>query len=265
MDTLLLSKLLPLFVFPLGLAWFLLLAAIAAYRFRRVQLGIIVMALAVLWLPSTRWAAGALGRPLEWMYPGTNDLPSADAIVVLGGSAEPAIPPRTGVEIGASGDRLLRAAELFQLRKAPLVVVSGGRSPWSGVGGTEAADMSALLSRLGVPAEAIIEEGRSRNTRENVLQVSKILEARGADEILLVTSALHMPRALALFARTGLSVVAAPTDFELVRATQPGVAVPKPMAWSFTWIPEVRNLAYSTDALREYFALMYYRMRGLVD
>lgn len=265
MDTLLLSKLLPTLVWPLALGCFLLVAALVAYRWRRVQALLIVAALAVIWVPSTRCAAGALGRPLEWKYPGTNDLPSVDAIVVLGGSAGPALPPRTGVELGESGDRLLRAAELYHLGKAPIVLVSGGRTPWSDLGGSEAEDMSVLLERFGVPRGAIVKEDGSRNTRENAQQTKNLLEQRGLRRILLVTSALHMPRAFALFERAGLEVTPAPTDFYLVRVGRRGSGKTHAGEWIFQIVPEVGNLSRSTDALKEYLAMAYYRMRGLVD
>lgn len=265
MDTLLLSKLLPTFAWPLGLGCFLLVAGLAAHRWRRVQAALLVATLGVLWVPSTRWAAGKLLRSLEFEYLATNDLPVADAIVVLGGCAEPALPPRTGVEIGASGDRLFRAAELFLLGKAPIVVVSGGRVPWSDLGGSEAEDMSVLLERLGVPREAILKEERSRNTRENALQTKRLLSERGLRRILLVTSARHLPRSVPLFERAGLDVTPVPTDFILVRTPRRDPAERHAGEWLFQIVPEVQNLAHSTDALREHLALFYYRIRGLVD
>jgi len=130
MDTLLLSKLLPTLVWPLGLGCFLLVASLAAYRWRRVQALLIAAALGLIWVPSTRCVAGKLLKPLEWKYPGTNDLPSVDAIVVLGGSARPALPPRTGVELGESGDRLLRAAEtVLPLPEVPLRLLQHSIAP----------------------------------------------------------------------------------------------------------------------------------------
>lgn len=264
-DPLLLSKLLPTFVWPLGLGCFVLMGALAAYRWRRVQAALILLALAVLWVPSTRWAAGKLLKPLEWKYATAAEPPAADAIVVLGGCAEPALPPRTGVEIGDSGDRLLRAAELFRLGKAPIVLVAGGRVPWSDLGGSEAEDMRVLLESLGVPEASIVEEDRSRNTRENVVQTQRVLAERGVRRILLVTSALHMPRAMALFKRTGLEVTPVPTDYVLVRTGRRESGKAYAGEGIFQLVPEVQNLAYSTDAMREYVALLYYRIRGLVD
>lgn len=74
--------------------------------------------------------------------------------------------------------------------------------------------MAVFLQDLGVPSQAIALEELSRNTRENAAFTAGLLRARGIDHVLLVTSALHMSRALALFAAQGLQVMPAPADFE---------------------------------------------------
>ena len=65
----------------------------------------------------------------------------------------------------------------------------------------------------GIPDEAMLLEGESRNTRQNARFSAEILHKRDITKILLVTSALHMPRAVGLFESEGLTVIPAPTDF----------------------------------------------------
>lgn len=143
-------------------------------------------------------------------------LPGADAIVVLGGGMEAARPPeRLYPDLNAAADRVWHAARLFRAGKAPLILASGGNLPWSGAERAEAEVMAELLQELGVPKAAIVLEARSRTTQENRDNSLPVLHQLGAHRILLVTSALHMPRALALFAATDLAVVPAPTDFEV--------------------------------------------------
>ena len=73
--------------------------------------------------------------------------------------------------------------------------------------------MMEILTQVGVPPAAIIQEPNSFNTYENAVNVKQILQSRGIKNILLVTSALHMPRSLAIFKRQKITAVAAPTDF----------------------------------------------------
>ena len=72
------------------------------------------------------------------------------------------------------------------------------------------------------------------------------------DRILLVTSAYHMRRALALFERQGLTVVPAPTDYQQLVAKP---AVPG-------WLPTVGALHQTTDALHEIVGYWVYRWKG---
>jgi uncharacterized SAM-binding protein YcdF (DUF218 family) len=77
-----------------------------------------------------RSVANALARSLEWQYSPPTDIPAADAIVVLGGGTEPAIPPRRSVEINSAGDRVFAAAQLYRDGKAPVLILSGGNIDW---------------------------------------------------------------------------------------------------------------------------------------
>ena len=72
----------------------------------------------------------------------------------------------------------------------------------------EANTMAELLALLGVPADALILETRSRNTYENAVEVKQELAALGAERVGLVTSAMHMPRSVALFEKQGFTVLA---------------------------------------------------------
>jgi uncharacterized SAM-binding protein YcdF (DUF218 family) len=101
--------------------------------------------------------------------------------------------------------------------------------------------MAILLQDLGVPQHAMLLEEASRNTRENAAFSATLLKARGIRHILLVTSALHMPRALPLFAAQGLQADPAPTDFE-AHLSPPGV---------LAWLPDASALDGSGRAIKE--------------
>src|SRR5206468_7409159 len=101
-----------------------------------------------------------------------------DAIVVLGGGLSPAMPPEQAFPRLVTGaDRVWLAARLYHAKVAPRVIVSGGGfmvrpdNPAT----TEAAGMREFLIALGVPAEAIVDEGASINTIENISNVRGLI------------------------------------------------------------------------------------------
>ncbi|MCJ7518455.1 MAG: YdcF family protein, partial [Anaerolineaceae bacterium] len=140
-----LSKLLPLFVYPLGLAFLLLLLAVLSSANRKLSMAYIILALAILWLSSTTGVSNLMARSLEWRYKPPEEIPTGEAIVLLGGGTEPAIYPRPGVEINGAGDRVLYAAQLYKDGKAPIILLSGGEITWLNDGSaTPAEDMAKI-------------------------------------------------------------------------------------------------------------------------
>lgn len=256
-----LSKFLPLFVFPLGLACLLLALALLWRRGRRA---VIVLALVLLWVGSNRYVAYALIRSLESRYPPLAGPADAEAIVVLGGGTRGSDPPRPMTEVNEAGDRLLYAARLYHDGAAEIVVVTGGSIEWltpEGVG-PEAGDMSALMQLLDVPPEALWLEAESRNTYENALYTRQLLDEVSLNNILLVTSAMHMPRSAPLFEAQGLRVTPAPTDFLVPDGEWRHLWRGGPTATIINLLPNAEYLVYTSRALKEYIGLFVYGLRG---
>jgi len=135
-------------------------------------------------------------------------MPQAPVIVVLGGGTESADYPRPMSEINSAGDRIVYAAWLYQEGVAPHILVSGGNVGFStSRGTTPAEEMTELLILMGVPENAIWQQSDSQNTHEDALYSAKILMNEDIAEIILVTSAMHMPRAKALFKYQGFKVI----------------------------------------------------------
>ena len=253
-----LSKLLPLFVYPLGLAVVMLVVALIARRRRsRITTIAIVFALALLLVGGNRWAALWLTRSLEWRYVPSATLPRADAIVVLGGATEPAFAPRPWIHLTESGTRILYAAKLYREGRAPLLILSGGGFS----GAPEAAAMAEVLRFVGIPDSAIVQETDSLNTYENAVNVRQILAVRKIRLVLLVTSAMHMPRAMMIFKHEGIDAVAAPADFiateRRMEETRNG-----PKAIIINLLPDAESLEWTSRALKEYLGLAAYRLAG---
>jgi uncharacterized SAM-binding protein YcdF (DUF218 family) len=258
-----LSKLLPLFVYPLGLACILLLLALASNGNPRRSKTYLILALVILWLSSTNGISNLLARSLEWRYKPPTEIPTSEAIVLLGGGTEPAAYPRSGVEINGAGDRVLYAAQLYKDGKAPLILLSGGEITWLNDGSASPAeDMAQILASLDVPKEAMLIEDRSRNTYENALYAKELLTEKGINKILLVTSAMHMPRSVALFEAQGFEVTPLPVDYSVVEdqstASQEGVLIIKIL----NIVPNASNLALTTNALKEYLGTFIYQLQG---
>ena len=182
------------------------------------------------------------------------DYPTADAIVVLGGGVEGG---RSGWRIGphllTGADRAWFGAQLYHAGRAPVMILSGGNSAWSSTDEPEVEGMRTFVKDLGVPESALLLEGRSRNTEENAQYTNQLLIEHHYDKILLVTSAVHMPRALAVFRGQGINVIPAPTDFD---------AIPPRSAWR-RWLPDTEALDRSSKALKEYLGMWVYRLHNI--
>ncbi len=258
-----LSKLVPLFFYPLGLAcWLLLVALVMLWRRRPRLAGIPVgLALVLLLTASNGWVTEGLVRSLEMRHLPATELPSADAIVVLGGCTRPAFVPRPWVDLSEEGDRVLHGIRLYQQGKAPKLILSGGRIEWHGGGPAESEDMAAIATAFGVPAMAILQDPTSLNTYENAVNVKQILDQQGMQRILLVTSALHMPRSLQIFQKQGIDAIPAPTDF-LYTQDERQFLSRTPQVTILNSLPEAERLRIFTRALKEYLGLWIYRLRG---
>ena len=192
-----LSKLLPLFVYPIGLSSLLMAVALLwLWRYPRRATVALALALSILFISSNPLVSNWLVSTLEWRYLPPNPMPTADAIVVLGGATEPALAPRPWVEVREQGDRILYAAHLYHQKQDgqkqdgqkqdgqkqdgqkqdPKLILSGGRISWRGGSSdpSEADDMREFALAMAVPDSAIILEGESLNTRQNAVNVQKI-------------------------------------------------------------------------------------------
>jgi uncharacterized SAM-binding protein YcdF (DUF218 family) len=218
--------------------------------------------LALLALLSTEAGAGLFVAPLERQTAPLQapERAGAQAIVVLAAGRLRHAPEYGNRDIpDYTALARLRYAAHLQRRTGLPVLVSGGNGA-SGVDPkpddrayTKADAMAAALREdFGVPVRWI--EGRSRDTAENATYSAALLRAAGVQRILLVTDAMHMPRAHDAFARAGLEVVSAPTMFF---SRQP--------LWSGAWIPSAEGMRRSWYAVYELLGMAWYRVRAAGD
>jgi uncharacterized SAM-binding protein YcdF (DUF218 family) len=221
------------------------------------------MGLLIILVASNAWVSSLLMQSLEWQQISSEELPEAEAIILLGGSTRVPTPPRNTVEITEAGDRVLYAAHLYKEGKAPLIIATGGRITWLDNAPPEADSMKNLLIEIGVPESAIIEETQALNTYENALYTKKILEQRGIKQSLLVTSASHMPRSLRVFQKQEIDVIPAPTDFLVTQLNWEQLQM-TPQATLLNLLPSAENLKQTTQALKEYLGLIVYWFKGWI-
>ncbi len=257
-----LSKFLPQFVYPFGLVSILLVLALILYRRLRLQRALLILILALLWIGGSRWVAYAITRSLEWQYLPGASLPPSQVIVLLGGGTDSPDYPRQTVQLNGAGDRVFYAAYLYKQGLAPHILVSGGNLDWSSAAISPAQQMATALETMGVPKEAIWMEDKSRNTYENALNCRKILDEKGIHQIILVTSAIHMPRSVGLFRHQGLEVTPAPADFMVTQNSWQQL-IHGGLTYQLTnLVPQVENLASVTVALKEYLGILVYHLNG---
>lgn len=235
---------------PLSLVLLALFGVWLASRRRMLGQTLIGLAAFLLLALSTQAGSRLLVGPLE-----RTSLPLADplqsgagAIVVLGGGRLYDAPEDAGRDQPSSATliRLRHGARLARLTGLP-VLVSGGAPDT--VGESEAALMARVMhDDFGVTVKWL--EQTSDNTAENAKHAVQQLSQEGIRRILLVTDAIHMPRAKRAFAAAGFDVVTAPTRFLGRRPID-----------SASFIPKATELEYSSYAIHEWIGMLWYRIR----
>ena len=137
---------------------------------------------------------------------------TADAIVVLSGMVR-TIEGANGLEYewGEASDRIFAGIDLIKENKAPALVLTGGKLPWS-VGKPEGEYLRDIAEKLGVSSDVILLTENVQNTDQEAKAVAKLLN-KEVPNIILVTSAFHMPRAQKVFEAAGIVVSPFPVDF----------------------------------------------------
>ncbi len=246
---LLLSKLLPLFVLPLGVSLILLL-----WGLTRRRRGLIWAGVFLLLVSSNPFVGHYLMRSAEgWVdRRSAGDLPGADAIVVLSAGRIVA-PGRERVSEWGDANRFFGGVELFQAGKAPLLIFTGAWISWKPDAPLEGDVLAEYARAFGVPADRIIVTGKVSNTADEAREVAAVLQPRlpRPPRILLVTSAFHMPRARQIFEQQGLAVEPFPVDFWFSEGSQ---------LTALDFLPSVGALSQTQRALREFYGRLFYRL-----
>lgn len=199
-------------------------------------------------------------RPLEYCYPpfmsettGERTIAAAlpiSWIVVLGGGStdDTEVPVNSRLSLESIA-RLTEAVRLYGMLPGCRLILSGG-APFGDA--PEADALAGTAQIMGVPAKDLLLERQSRDTEEQALLIRPLVEAA---PFLLVTSASHMPRSIALFRKHGMAPIPAPAAFmaRKIESDQPGA-----------YFPSASGLQNTERAFHEYLGLCWSWLKGSI-
>lgn len=255
-----LAKLLPAFLMPLGLGLGLLLLGLFFKKRIFSFFGI-----SILFFFGNGLTAALLMRLAEDDHRPQRvaDIEKAGAIVVLSGMLD----QRPGIPLGewADGvDRFEAGLDLWQAKKAPFLVFTGGKIPWRPRENPEGDLLKERAVIRGVSKDSIRVTGKAGNTAEEAVAVRELIETMHRQRpeigrrIILVTSASHMSRARQLFILQGLEVQPFAVDF------QPTEIPPSIGDFVLCLLPRASYLHRSEVAVRELMGRAFYRLKNWV-
>jgi uncharacterized SAM-binding protein YcdF (DUF218 family) len=229
-------------------------------RWQRTGRILLTLAGLTLLAASNKWVSGRLVAPLESRYPAVGEPAPGEApppalaacryVVVLGGGHEDSkVRPALSRLSPSARARLAESLRLLQLLPAAKLVVSG---PGDNGGLTHAQVLADAAASLGVARTRILMIDDARDTEEEAVRLHELF---GKAPLAVVTSAWHMPRAMALCTAQGLNVLPCPTDYLYTPSLRRRLS-------DFTW--DVPSLERSTAAAHERLGLWWARWRGRI-
>ena len=181
---------------------------------------------------------------------GSERFGSYDAVVVLSGMLSPFEYNGTlHVEWG-DPDRFFAGIDLLKSGKAPTLIFTRGKMPWSNLP-AEGELLKSKAVELGINESQILLSNIVANTSEEAEAVAQLISSNGIKRIVLITSSFHMPRAKLLFDKQGIDSVPFATDFKATGQTLSWLAF-LPSAWGF---------GRTSEGIREYIGRFYYKLK----
>ena len=240
------NKILPIIVSPLGLIIILLFFGV--FRKRMLPSMIALIILIILSLPIV---SGQLIKLLEQNYRPTtpNETARADTVIVLSGMVT-LIEKNDGIhyEFSEAVDRIFAGINLLKIGKAQKIILTRGKLPWS-VGDPEGEFLAEFIQSQGINPNRILLSEIVQNTNDEAKAISRMLPKNS--EVILVTSAFHMPRAVKVFQNQNLKVIPYAVDF---RSSVKEINI-------IDFLPQASAFKDSNFYFREIIGRAYYSMR----
>jgi len=234
---------------PFGLLIIFLVVLWFVLRKHKLLSYVILMVVVITYLINTGIGTYIFVKPLEIKYHGINIFAETDidAIVILGGGI--IIGPDSNYLNPHALQRIYKSVLLLKKMDVP-IIVTGGKSLGRN-GPPEAQIMAKVLENMGVDFEKIIVEPRAKNTYENSFYTNEICKKRNWKNLILVTSAVHMERAMRCFKIFDVKVVPCPTDYRYDYSS---------LSW-IDFIPTQEALDANLAAIHEFLGLLWYKIK----
>jgi uncharacterized SAM-binding protein YcdF (DUF218 family) len=230
-----LKKLISAFIMPLSAGILLLLAGLVLLYLNKLKKAKIVLTISLVWISLFGYVqfSNLLLYPLESRYKTISVIPKdVKHILLLGGDAH---------------NRGWEALRLYHLIPGSKIITSG--YAWEKNQDSEALKAAKLLISSGVKKEDIIIHSSVKDTKEEAVKVKELLKDK---PFILVTSASHMPRAVAIFKKQGLEPIPSATAFEIKETDR-------------TYdMPNGKSMSKSEKAWHEYLGIIWGYLRGYI-
>lgn len=253
-------------LFPLPLTLLVLAIGIAlswSRRGNKLGKALSLLGVGLLFVFSWPLTSAAILRPLESRYPALGpeqmaslDWDQLDTIVVFAGCGMMVESRPVTQQVGDSAAvRLIEGIRLYRACPACTMILSGGGPGCDLEAPYERLTNYRYAVTLGVAPDDIVIERESWDT---VDQARILRDMLGDEPFLVVTSASHMPRTMALLEAQGLNAIAAPTDYAIDASTLVHWDAPR----LYRLYPDARSLWRSERAVYEYLGLLWAQLTG---
>lgn len=239
------------------LAWvllLLLLGLLLLQRWRRTGTALLWIALVILTLQGWEPLPDALLRRLEAQYPAPPDidLQRYAGVIVLGGALESSYvwEGHQQPALNSAAERMTAALPLLHAAPQLRLLFTGGEGELFGQGMSEAERAQRFYASMGVDPKRLLLESASRTTYENAVLSAALPGVDKTRPWLLLTSAWHMPRSMAVFEKAGWNVTPWPADYRAGQSTP----------WDQYSLAQGAHKWHT--ALHEYVGLWIYRLSG---
>jgi len=172
-------------------------------------------------------------------------------VIVLTGMTDLSVSRSGHLEFTDAVDRILAGIDFVKQGIGKQLLISGGSGKLFAQDTKEATLLQTFALQLGLTAEQVLVETASRNTYENAAYSATMLRTHRLQRALLITSAAHMRRSVAVFHKQGIFPDTYPVDFHASTEVTP-----------FSFLPSVGSLAKTTDVIHELVGLITYRLQG---
>ncbi|MCP4456821.1 MAG: YdcF family protein [Cytophagales bacterium] len=172
--------------------------------------------------------------------------------IVLSGMLESGITITDQIHLAQGADRIIEAVRLYNRGAIQNILISGGKADINFPEENEGEKLVELVRSMGVPDSAIMLENQSHNTFENAKFTGRLL-ANDTSDLLLITSAFHMKRALACFTKQNIKVDTYPVDYR----------APSDFRWAHM-VPKSSALENWNMVIKEIVGLIAYKVAGYI-